>query len=389
MLDKLIFGSLILYAFSSTLSLAAASVGLYGALLLAIILYIRKPFRISLDKGILYAITFFIITYSLSLINAYNSATTVWTLWNNCQRLFPMLLIPLFIKGRHKIYTLVFVMFLGIGISDAVAIWQGLHGNFRANAFVAHPIHLAGMIIQTIPFLLVLALQDHTLTKKVRYGLLFLTLLSSIALLFNGTRGAWIAIMVSLILYGLIYFRKKPKLVLSFILILCLLGSVIYCVPAIKNRFNSIDDLKTNSERLLIWQSAIHIFRDYSITGIGAGNFGPVYQKYYISPLAKEPKLNHAHNDYLHFLVETGIIGFLGFICFWGYLLYFMVKNYQKGSNPWALIGMLVIINWLVHGFTEYNFGAMVLMRMSWFQIGLVLAGLDLYFKNADEKVLC
>lgn len=385
MLDKLIFSFLILYAFSSTLSVAAASVGLYCALLLGIISYIRKPFKITFDKGMLYAIVIFMFTYSLSLINSYNTTNTIQTLLRLFHLLFPMFIIPFFIKERRQIYTLIFVMFASMGISDLIVIWRGLLGNFRATAFV-HPIHFGGFIIQILPFLLLMGLQDKTLTKKVRYGLLFLTFLSMIALLFNGTRGAWLAVPVCLVLYGLIYLRKKPKLVLSLILVFCMLGSMIYFVPAIENRFNSIGDLKANSERLLLWQSAIHMFLDHPLTGIGAGNFKQVYQKQYISPLAKEPGLMHAHNDYLHSLAETGIIGFLGFITLFGYLLYFMVKHYKKDSNLWALIGFLVIINFLVQGLTEYNFSAAVLIRLFWFEMGLVMAGLSSSSKNVLDS---
>ncbi|HYH03907.1 MAG TPA: O-antigen ligase family protein [Bacillota bacterium] len=380
MLDKLIFSFLLIYGFFSTVSLAGGSIGLYGALLFAIIRYFKKPFKIVWDKGILLAIAFFLISLLLSALGSYDVPNTLKTVWRFLHRFFPLFLIALSIKDFQKNYKLIFVILLSVAISDVVAIWQGIHGNYRANAFVANPINLAGMLIQLIPIMVILVLQGKNLSKGIRYGLIFLTFLSFVALLFNGTRGAWLAILVTLIVYGLLKIKEKPRVFLYCICFIFLSGLIIYNVPTIKARFYSIGDLESNSsnrERVLIWKSALQMFHDHPLTGVGAGNFGAVYQKQYISPHAVHPDLNHAHNNFLHTLAETGVIGFSGFLVLFGYLVFYFYKAYRRNNNNyWGLIGLLIVLVWLLHGLTEYNLGSSIIMRLFWVLMGIVLTQL-------------
>lgn len=380
-LRKFIFWSLFFYGFFSTLSLAAGSIGLYGALLFAIIGYVRQPFKVRFEKGLIGVIIIFLLSLLLSAINTHDLSDTLQTVWRFLYRFFPLFLIPLFVKDSQTNYKLLGAIFLSVAISDVVAIWQGLHGNYRANAFVDNPINLADMIIQILPVSIVLGLQEKRLSKELRYGLFFLTFLSFAALLFNGTRGAWLAIGITIIVYGLMQIKAKPRFFQFCLSLIISVGLVIAYVPAFKARIFSIGNLQSdtsNIERILVWKSALQMFGDHPLTGVGAGNFGQVYQKNYVSPHALYPRLNHAHNNFLHMLAETGVIGLLGFLSLFGYLIIYFYQAYRRNNdNYWGLIGFLIVLVWLLHGLTEYNLGSSIIMRLFWVLMGLVLAQLE------------
>ncbi|MBN1310185.1 MAG: O-antigen ligase family protein [Anaerolineae bacterium] len=69
-------------------------------------------------------------------------------------------------------------------------------------------------------------------------------------------------------------------------------------------------------ERLAHWQTAQEMARYHFWVGIGLGNYEPVYPGYALMnwPYA----LGHAHNTYLNFLAETGIIGLAAYLVLWG-----------------------------------------------------------------------
>ena len=105
--------------------------------------------------------------------------------------------------------------------------------------------------------------------------------------------------------------------------------------------------------RLVIYQVGTKIIRDNLFTGIGASNFQNVYlenQKYFLPyPQWAVP---HPHNLFLIFLMETGILGFAGFV-----LLLFKMRDsfLQFKTKEDFLIGS-VVIYFLLHGLVDAPF---------------------------------
>ena len=56
-------------------------------------------------------------------------------------------------------------------------------------------------------------------------------------------------------------------------------------------------------------------FEDHPWTGVGIGNFGPEYEHY--APAHWYEPLGHAHNIFINFMAETGILGLIAFLLFW------------------------------------------------------------------------
>ena len=81
--------------------------------------------------------------------------------------------------------------------------------------------------------------------------------------------------------------------------------------PVLADRLMSVfTKMDTSMEmRLALWESSVAMIMDHPLLGIGWGSFLKVYPEYdfYINNAATE--MFHAHNLYLHYAAEIGVIG--------------------------------------------------------------------------------
>ncbi len=68
-------------------------------------------------------------------------------------------------------------------------------------------------------------------------------------------------------------------------------------------------------ERLAHWQAGLAMFADHPWLGVGIGNYATAYPGYAL-PRWYEP-LGHAHNVFINFLAEAGVVGLAAFAVFW------------------------------------------------------------------------
>jgi len=110
---------------------------------------------------------------------------------------------------------------------------------------------------------------------------------------------------------------------------------------------------KRSSMRRDTWQ----IFLHHPVTGTGLGTLQIVYPRY--ESLYDGKIVNHAHNDYLEALAETGILG--GFCCAWflGVLFSESLKRLRQLNNSFAgtlqLSGLVACSGFLVHSLVDFN----------------------------------
>jgi len=107
-------------------------------------------------------------------------------------------------------------------------------------------------------------------------------------------------------------------------------------MPFCKVGGNRILDITLNTEtfqtRLLLWKQALIIAGERPILGWGPENFSPAFEKHYLPRF--EVWFDRAHNIFLDYLVQTGILGFLSylsiFIVFYWKFMRFTKKNKEK-----------------------------------------------------------
>ncbi len=157
------------------------------------------------------------------------------------------------------------------------------------------------------------------------------------ALLASWSRGAWLGVAVASAIM-LISLPKKllRGLMLAFAFAALIAGlwfagllptSIVNRLTTAATDLITIQDVRGVDfdpsnyaviERLAHWQAAIGMAQDKPIFGVGLGNYAQQYDDYRL--LNWEEALGHAHNLYLNFLAEAGIVGLAGYLLFWAYI---------------------------------------------------------------------
>ncbi|MHB2153938.1 O-antigen ligase family protein [Calditrichota bacterium GD2] len=241
-----------------------------------------------------------------------------------------------FIKINSKIvfYTILVVAF----IESLIGLLQNYGFNFTG---LAHFYKIVGtyttptLFVACITHALPVGFALYCLNKNenIKNIVLFTIGLVLLAVLLSGIRAAWLAAFVGIGLFFLLknlhivkqwLSQKRIKIITlmaGLTLVAILVMALYYIRPA------------SADARLLIWRISFNMIKDHPIIGIGLGNFAVKYMNYQ-EEFFKNPanidiwanvagNVNHAHNEFLQILVETGIIGLLLFLAF-------LLFTYQK-----------------------------------------------------------
>ncbi len=172
-----------------------------------------------------------------------------------------------------------------------------------------NPNILAGYLDAAI--CVVLGIFDKSHGRNRRIFLAGGMVLLALCLAMTYARGAFLTLAVILSVYGI--FRDRR------VLIACLVGGILllFADSSLYERMTSIyTKMDTSSEmRLAIWESSIAMIEDHPFFGVGWGAFWMVYPSYDFYLQGADVKLVHAHNIYLNYAVEIGVVGALAF--FW------------------------------------------------------------------------
>lgn len=282
------------------------------------------------------------------------------------------LFVILFFFAKRKYVS--FFLLLTI-LSCIIDVIGGIlvHGDsLRLKGLYGHPMTLAGFLIITLPILYAFLL-DWKQKRQTLVVTIVLFLIAFVGLLLNETRGAWLALAITLPLITLLYDCSIKKVI--FLIAFAIGTSLVFLnSPQLQNRAESITSttLQSNTERVLMWQSAYEMFKDHPILGVGLGQYAPKYLNEYKSPQAKE-RQNHSHNNFLQMLAENGIVGFLGFVLLFGYLLLSSFRNSVRKLSPYHVLIFGCTLAFILQGFTEYNFGNSAVIKYYWGTLGCLL----------------
>lgn len=179
--------------------------------------------------------------------------------------------------------------------------------------------------------------------------LLACLLLSLLALRHTARRSAWLFFPMALFTMALV--ARSARLRLGAIVIVLLTCASVLLVPQIRERLHSIADpmYKSNRDRAVLWAESIEIFRENPWVGIG---FHGLLEETTRRARADDgPIFNHAHNQYLTVLAETGAVGLFIYLAFLFLLLRDLHRAAVRSSGgrelQAAIIGGLV---WILLG---------------------------------------
>lgn len=182
------------------------------------------------------------------------------------------------------------------------------------------------------------------------------------ALFISASRGGIVSFCVQLALLAYLLLRRrglgKHVLSVAAVLLAALLMVTWLGVGQILGRFSSFQSSEvTEGKRAAMRRGSWHIFLDHPLAGTGLGTFQIAYPSY--ETLYDGKIVNHAHNDYLEALAETGLLG--GFCCAW-FLVVLLLKSLSRfRENDFSFVGalqlsgMVACAGFLVHALVDFN----------------------------------
>ncbi len=250
---------------------------------------------------------------------------------------------------------------LGLGI-DLFKQTPLTHGQRFAGPFddPMNFAHIYGMYAAfLVPFVLEAVSEwkhGNQKTKSQKLVLIAFTV-TAISVALTLTRGAWAGLSAAIVVMLFIY-RKRLGLAIAgagiVTALLLYVGSATF-----KNRVDQAlnPSQSYDSERYNLWRTNLEIFKDYPAFGIGHGDYMAYLPTYFAKlGIPADHFQSHAHNQYLQFLSNTGITGFLFYMIFISGLLLFTFKQYRKHRDPIFLGSIGAQVAFHVGSLTECNF---------------------------------
>ncbi len=200
--------------------------------------------------------------------------------------------------------------------------------------------------------------------SNYRFLWLLLVVFFSVVLL-GGKRTAWIMLFSASFIYCVyLFFLHKSSTLKPLLIIVPFITFILFLFIALyqplNTRVNNTLGLfsgnyeqinQASALRLPIWEVGINIYRAHWVNGIGPRGFRHAYKKYtnadnfYVNNERSSP--THPHLALLEILIETGSLGFIGFLIFWIYLLrliFHTIKNGNAQQLPWLMCIMIAVL---------------------------------------------
>lgn len=261
-----------------------------------------------------------------------------------------------------------------IGIAQYISSASAL----AASGTYINPNHFGGLLILIIPLSLgyILYMSQRTrggdnlftIIRQSKFSnqllLFFATILMGTGLIMSESRGALISVLAAIaIFYILLSWKKKTRsgtLFIGLFLTIIAIYSFWIGIDPVIEKFAETSE--TLPKRTFIWKDTLTIIKDFPLFGTGLGTYSLSFSLY--KNVAYWPTIiQHAHNDYLELLSETGIIGFL--LVMWGIVIFYKqaISKFLR-NNPhndplryYLVIGAISgSLGMMVHVITDFNF---------------------------------
>ncbi|MEW5766313.1 MAG: tetratricopeptide repeat protein [bacterium] len=210
----------------------------------------------------------------------------------------------------------------------------------------------AGYLVMLMPVVASLILMGRSIESKVLAAVLFILML--LCVLYSQTRGVWLGAIAAFLCFaglslklGLLthYLRKR---FVQIGLVVVLVGVTTLppllapnYVARMKDTFKSIFQTQTgtNVVRIIMWRGVLSAFKEHPIIGHGIGTFQLIFPAHRPSEYHHRSVSHntlHAHNEYLEYLAEEGILGFLSFLVIMGAYFYGAFGLFKLTSSEGA-----------------------------------------------------
>ena len=129
-------------------------------------------------------------------------------------------------------------------------------------------------------------------------------------------------------------------------------------------------------ERITFYKDSAKLLADHPLIGAGGGAWGAAYEQYQNNPYTSR----QAHSFYMQYLDETGIIGFILFAGFLGYIFYQYIRTYIRADQERRdqyFIYFIIATSILVHSVMDFNMSYAFIGILVFICLGGMTASID------------
>lgn len=330
--------------------------------------------------------------------------------------LFLFILILNTFKDKKGIKQIINILAISTLFISLIAIWQKITGNFIFNEFWANPENRRVVSIFGYPNAVALFIGPiipliigsffwqlkgkNPLLSFLNQLLLFLTIISGLlAIYFTKSKGALIAIALSIIISIFIILKKKYKLIILILLIIITPIFIHYQKDWINLKLSTSLSWQIRQAQ---WQETNKMLRDNFLWGSGLNNYQtkilPYHQEGIFFNKDADPDFSrkiilfndkyraerwqpvevylYPHNIILNFWTELGFFGMLLFVFIILKFLFLSLKYYYQQKNSknkflgLALFSSMLVI--VIHGIVDVPYFKNDLAALFWTIIALL-----------------
>ena len=301
--------------------------------------------------------------------------------------IFLFLGLILYVEDETELYSFLWVGLLCAAVHSISVVFQIIPANWSLELETTDTItHFRNRNIFSSYILffppIALFLRSYSYSRISRFIANFLFVLIMVIFWLAGSKGGEGAIIIELLIVCAYFLHKNDKEGTKNLVVLVLASTILYHSAILFSKNNSIN-LKPESfsrpiaeamapgrslaQRIFYWQGTWAIIKDHWLTGTGPATYSllaPLYLAMFEDPAnvnnfsSMDP--SHAHNLYLQFAAELGIIGiglFFLFIYFIYSKSYCLFRDNNSPRNDLNFFMLVSITGYLLHGIFEYNWG--------------------------------
>lgn len=361
----------------------------------------RKKQRLEVERLGAYPV-FFLMFVGIAWVSSYRSSLSFHYLFFHLTAALCVLVTVSAVEKPEHLMRLAGCVVAAMAVISLVGIQQGIEGvpvnasytdmfanqgmPGRVYSWYENPNTFAQVLVMLMPLALALMVGSRTGWGKLGGAAAFA--LGTVAIVMTYSRASWVGLGAAVVVFLFFWKRKLlPVLLLAAVACLPLLPDSV--LNRILSMFNTNDS--STSSRLPLYRAAGELIGKRPVRGAGLG--GDVVRQAVkdLSTYHGRAAFVHSHNLFLQLWLETGLFGLLSFIA----AMFSGVKSAAKavgekscpvGARAVTIGAMAGICGSLVNSMADYIWNYPRVMVIFWFVFALMLSGVKLAKKAAEEK---
>lgn len=250
----------------------------------------------------------------------------------------------------------------------------------RMFSTLENPNLFGAYLLMVISLVLPFFLKEREKKKIILYFIFIFALLICLALTYS--RGAWVSVLAMMAALTIFYDKRFGFLFL-------LLPVVLYFYHGqLTERFMSLFQGEDTSLglRFALWESTWAMITEHPLLGVGWGSYWLSYPEYNFFIQDEDVIIYHAHNMYLQMPAVAGVPGGLAYLLFFLGHGWIALKQWKRAAGfmkYMGLGGLLLVVSLAVNGISDFALFSRSISFYFWAAVALCLVDKG---KQKDNK---